>query len=517
MARAELELQTKKLETEKHEIQLGLEKELDRRSSDWLAKLEKYRLEEQRLRERVRELAEQNVSLQREVSSLNEKETENRRTMTYSAEQLKELTRRVGTLNDENEDLRKNLSQLQEKHQAAIEDTDCIRRNFEEKDTECKELQKSIARLFRTCSEQEKTIEGLRDGYGQEMEKKHSMKKNENQTIILQMEQMRLTGVELALRREVESCRHEVDSLRHENIDLLNRLKGNRKDIGALTIKLDKEMWNRVSYLQDKGLSMLNESNHLSSKLIEFIKGKASQLQETQQGLDGQFIIESDIKVQCFKRGAESLARSLQTITTLLQEKSSPVASEAHSESMKPDNQSSEEVLRTELKSETLLTNLLREKLYSKELEVERLQAEVGAAVRGNDILRCEVQNAMDNISCLTHRLKDLELQILKKDDNISRLQNDLQESMKELSILRGILPKVSEERDLMWEEVKQYSEKNMLLNSEVEVLKKKIETLDEDVLLKEGQITILKDTLSNNKTFNLLGSPDLTREFLLE
>ena len=88
---------------------------------------------------------------------------------------------------------------------------------------------------------------------------------------------------------------------------------------------------------------------------------------------------------------------------------------------------------------------------------------------------------------------------------------------MKELTILRGILPKVSQERDLMWEEVKQYSERNMLLNSEVNVLKKKIEALDEDILLKEGQITILKDTISNNKTFNLLGSPDSTREFLLE
>lgn len=308
-----------------------------------------------------------------------------------------------------------------------------------------------------------------------------------------------------------------VDSLRHENIDLLNRLKGNGKDVGALTFKLDKEMRNRVYYLQDQGLSMLNESAHLSSKLIEFIKGKTSQLQETQQGLDSQFIVESDVKVQCFKRGIESLTRSLQTISALLLEKSNPVASESDSESTKLNNQSSEEILRTELKSETLLTNLLREKLYSKELEVEQLQAEVAAGVRGNDILRCELQNAMDNISCLTHRLKDLELQMLKKDDNISRLRNDLQESMKELSILRGILPKVSKERDLMWEEVKQYSEKNMLLNSEIEVLKKKIETLDEDILLKEGQITILKDTLSNNKSFNLLGSPDLTREFLLE
>ncbi|GMI87026.1 hypothetical protein like AT3G55060 [Hibiscus trionum] len=206
------------------------------------------------------------------------------------------------------------------------------------------------------------------------MEKKHSMEKNENRVKNLQMEQMRLTGVELTLRREVESYRHEIDSLRHENINLLNHLKGNQKDVGALTFKLDKEMWNHVSCLQDQGLSMLNESTHLSSKLIEFVKGKASQLQETQKGLDGQFVVESDVKVQCFKRGIESLTRSLKTISTLLQDKSTPVALEAHSESMKPDNQSSEEVLRTELKSETLLTNLLREKLYSKELKSGREQ-----------------------------------------------------------------------------------------------------------------------------------------------
>ena len=102
-----------------------------------------------------------------------------------------------------------------------------------------------------------------------------------------------------------------------------------------------------------------------------------------------------------------------------------------------------------------------------------------------------------------------------KKDEYISRLQSELQESVKELTILKGILPKISQERDLMWEEVKQYNEKNMLLNSEVNSLKKRIEALDEDILLKEGQITILKDTLGN-KPFDLLASPD-TQEFLLK
>lgn len=104
---------------------------------------------------------------------------------------------------------------------------------------------------------------------------------------------------------------------------------------------------------------------------------------------------------------------------------------------------------------------------------------------------------------------------MLKKDESISQLQNDLQETVKELTIMRRTLPKITEERDSMWDKVKRYSENNMLLNSEVNVLKKKIEALDEDIHIKEGQISILKDALGN-KSFDLLASPDSTREFLL-
>ena len=71
-----------------------------------------------------------------------------------------------------------------------------------------------------------------------------------------------------------------------------------------------------------------------------------------------------------------------------------------------------QDAVKYELQAETLLTSLLREKLYSKEQEVEQLQAELATAVRGADILQCEVQNAMDNLSFATHKLKDLELQV---------------------------------------------------------------------------------------------------------
>ena len=54
-----------------------------------------------------------------------------------------------------------------------------------------------------------------------------------------------------------------------------------------------------------------------------------------------------------------------------------------------------------------------------------------------------------------------------------------------------------------MWEEVKSSKEKIMLLNYEVLSLRKKIEELEEDILTKEGQIAILRDSLE--KPFDIL------------
>ena len=101
-------------------------------------------------------------------------------------------------------------------------------------------------------------------------------------------------------------------------------------------------------------------------------------------------------------------------------------------------------------------------------------------------------------------------LQMVKKDENINCLQTDYEESTKQLTIMKGMLPKVSGDRDMLWERVKQCSEENMLL-------KKKIEALEEDLLLKDGQITILKDWLGNKNFFDPFAGLDSTRQCLLE
>lgn len=335
-AREELDSRTRRLENEKNELQMALEKELDRRSTEWSLKLEKYHAEEHRLRERVRELAEQNVTLQREVSSFRERDGDIRNQISLFEQRIHDLNARLEEGRDENQNLKKNISEIQEKYRTAEEDHKCVRRNYNEKEKECRELHRSVTRILRTCNEQEKTIDGLREGLREDVRKKNFHENFDNKLGKLQMELVRLTGVEQALRKEVESYKHEVDSLRHENINLLNRLKGSKDSLSPF--KLDQELWSRVCCVQNQGTKLLNESIQLSYKLLEHIKEKAGYYSDAKQGfevikygLDGQFVVESDMKLQGFKRGSENLLRSLQTVSSVLQEKTYPVIVESQS------------------------------------------------------------------------------------------------------------------------------------------------------------------------------------------
>ncbi|CAH2058743.1 unnamed protein product [Thlaspi arvense] len=521
-AKTDWDLHVKRLEKEKSELQFGLEKEFDRRSSEWTSKLESLQSEEKRLRERVRELAEHNVSLQREVSTFHEKETERIDMIRQLDETVAELSSREEETREENRYLTQNLSKLQDSYSGTREDLDCVRRNFEEKDMECRELHRSVTKFLRTFKEQERTIQGLRDGLSEETKKQQPSEKHE------QMEHLRLTGVELSLRKEIESMKLEAESLRRDNICLMSRVKGNGEEVDEITssIKLDNEMKMRVCLLQDQGILMLNESTQLCYKFLKFVKEKLSHFpeayhQETHSvmsnGLSEQFLIESEMRVHGIRRGTESLKRSLQTVTSLLLEKSNEIASNSESLPSEQNNKSVEKFLRAELRAESLVTSLLREKLYSKEEEIEQLQAEVAAGVRGNEVLQCEIQNVLDNLSVNTHQFKDLKLQMVKKEEKVNRLETNLQQAAKELGSMKVALPKVLEESEEMWKEVKESRKRNMDLELEKEMLKNKVEKLEEDTLIKEGQITILKDSLGS-KHFDLLSSPDFSyNDFLVQ
>ncbi|PHT71451.1 hypothetical protein T459_26555 [Capsicum annuum] len=95
-------------------------------------------IEQDRLHKRAREIAEQNVSLQREVSSFNEKEVDNRIKISFSEKQLEDLSKRIKQVSEENQNLRQQLTQLQEEYRVAQDNRDYVRENYQEKVKELK-------------------------------------------------------------------------------------------------------------------------------------------------------------------------------------------------------------------------------------------------------------------------------------------------------------------------------------------------------------------------------------------
>ena len=64
------------------------------------------------------------------------------------------------------------------------------------------------------------------------------------------------------------------------------------------------------------------------------------------------------------------------------------------------------------LKEEAMLSGVLKEAVLSKELDIEQLEADLASSLRIQDILRNEIQRVQDELSCITHKAKQLELQV---------------------------------------------------------------------------------------------------------
>ncbi|KAK8926508.1 hypothetical protein KSP39_PZI018229 [Platanthera zijinensis] len=513
-SKLELNTRTRRLEKEKNDLKLSLENELDKRTDEWSLKLSKLQAEEQRLRERVRELAEQNVSLQREISWFQGSELETRNSVVNIERQLNESIVSQNELKADKCNLHQALLELQVRCNRAEEQRDHHRSSFKERERENTDLQKLVGRLQKTCSEQDKTISGLRQSCSREIEKLFS--EGDNDVVQLQTEKMRLAGVEQNLRRELESWRIEVESLRNENFNLLNRLQGTVNGYGFSSVRLNLELHSWVESLKMRSLSLLDDSSHLCCQLLDFNACKRYEnFKDDASDAVEYSVAELTLKFQNLTRAIGSFRRSLQILSTILDERSSIQASKGTTETDSSNHQKgqrSQDDMEMELKAEVILTKLLREKVCSKELENEQLHGDLASSIRRCDFLQTDIHRLQDEVSCLNHKKMDMEIEMVKKDENALMLQQDLQECTKELTATRNLLANVSMERDYMWEEMKHLRENNMLTDCEIKSLHKKIEMLDEDILYKEGQISILKDSLTN-KAFDIC-SPNSTKQF---
>lgn len=260
------------------------------------------------------ELAEQNVSFQREVNLLesNRVEASNRTSLELQNKQLNDELEKV---KGEHTSLYRSSVELCDSFTKAAEERDQIQECLKSKEDNSRALHKVIARLQRASNEQEKTINGLRQGFSAELEKR-SVGSSESITRT-QMELLRLTGVEQKLRKEIQSCNLEVESLQQENIGILNRLESSGNGLSLSSLRLDLELHARVDNLQMQGLSLLEDTSCLCGKLLHVMKSKSENI----GSVDALPAIEYTLKYQNIRQGMDNLALSLRKVKSVLVEK----------------------------------------------------------------------------------------------------------------------------------------------------------------------------------------------------
>ncbi|KAL5651286.1 hypothetical protein ACJX0J_031051, partial [Zea mays] len=137
-----------------------------------------------------------------------------------------------------------------------------------------------------------------------------------------------------------------------------------------------------------------------------------------------EFIDKNAVTISSVSNKGETAARKEPTFS-----ESSPVISElvlvsAHNneimrEVAKGENSSVQEVLVTDvsqdlekqLKEEAMLNKVLKETVLSKVVAIDKLQSGLASSLRIQDVMRNEIQRVQDELSCITHKAKQLELQ----------------------------------------------------------------------------------------------------------
>jgi hypothetical protein len=60
------------------------------------------------------------------------------------------------------------------------------------------------------------------------------------------------------------------------------------------------------------------------------------------------------------------------------------------------------------LKEEAMLNRVLKETVLSKVVAIEKLQSDLASSLRIQDVMRNEIQRVQDELSCITHKAKQL-------------------------------------------------------------------------------------------------------------
>lgn len=296
MMKKEMESCMNLMEKEKFDTQVNLEQELQRRETTWGSRMDKIQAEENWLRSRLKSLEEEKGGLQQELATVNSKENALREKVSEFENQMDAHRKRVEGAEKTILELRNSLDESFKHSRQTESDVELLRKACKEKDGENSDLRRLVQRLQQLCQDHEKSIHGLRQAM-----KNASDRPDDGDARVrrLQKELIRLSGVEQALRSELESSRGETTVLRRENKGLLERLRSDQREATGHLKKFEADHRAEVDRLQSQIVELGQDNNILAGKLRVVLK-------EREEARDALKVSES-----CMK-GVEEQNRSLQ-------------------------------------------------------------------------------------------------------------------------------------------------------------------------------------------------------------
>ncbi|XP_002968616.2 uncharacterized protein LOC9650557 [Selaginella moellendorffii] len=98
-----------------------------------------------------------------------------------------------------------------------------------------------------------------------------------------------------------------------------------------------------------------------------------------------------------------------------------------------------------------------------------------------------------------TDRISELELQVKERGQKVGSLEVELKHALQELNRYREEMPRVIRQREGMKREAEQLGHEALRMSAEAEVLKRRVHELEEEVMIRDGHLSILRNSLNNN------------------
>lgn len=152
-----------------------------------------------------------------------------------------------------------------------------------------------------------------------------------------------------------------------------------------------------------------------------------------------------------------------------------------------------------QLESQNLTCQLLQGRVDALDLKLQHCQPQITSLLQQRDELELEREKLHHSLANVTLRVTEFEHRLVDREEVVKVQERTLQRLTKEIDDSRKELILVKQERDEMQKEAEAMSREALRTSMEVEVLRRRVHQLDEDVLLRDGQICILRGGLEDS------------------